>query len=543
MDKNKILFVLFLSVVKIFEVQKTSYPYLLSDLENVTWRPMIWQEKPLALVRSPSPSIHMPFENESQIPVIVPTSLTTDKAFRSIYCVHTNKIEKGSKMPESAVTAEADDKEKALLEWKQKKEARKRHREANGAVANTTSNNKRQEDHNEEEEDIIMTAAKKRRMEQEALLLVEAAKDESSTSVGGGEGRRAALASRRKQALGAIAGSGRTDNNEEQQETKISDESIHQEHDQAAEEKEKADEAVVESLLEQAANLQKNLTAEERAEMARKEEEARILREASKVQTNALQAAKEVATGVQYTDPLPTSWRPPRYVMEQGEEMWNKLRKEWHIDVSGKDVPPPLKRFVDMKLPKPIMDVLHSKNILRPSPIQIQGLPVALSSRDMCGIAFTGSGKSLAFSVPLVMAALEEELRMPLISGEGPIGIELAPSRELARQTFDLVNDFCRSISEANGYPELRCQLLIGGESVRDQLQVVQRAGVHCVVATPGRLRDILKRRAMNLLICRFICLDEADRMLDMGFDEEVGEIMNFFPRQRQTLLVSPIDF
>ena len=74
----------------------------------------------------------------------------------------------------------------------------------------------------------------------------------------------------------------------------------------------------------------------------------------------------------------------------------------------------------------------------------------------MCGIAFTGSGKSLTFSIPLVMAALEEELRMPLVAGEGPIGIVLAPSRELARQTFDLVDDFCKSISQTPEYPNLR---------------------------------------------------------------------------------------
>jgi ATP-dependent RNA helicase DDX41 len=173
---------------------------------------------------------------------------------------------------------------------------------------------------------------------------------------------------------------------------------------------------------------------------------------------------------------------------------------------------------VDCKFPSPVMDCLNSKGIKKPTPIQIQGLPVALAGRDMVGIAFTGSGKSLTFSLPLIMLALEEELRMSLIHGEGPVGIILAPSRELARQTYDLVHDFCVAISSAAGYPELRSQLLIGGESVRDQVQLVQTKGVHCVVATPGRLRDLLKRRSMNLLLCRYICLDEADRMLDMGF-------------------------
>lgn len=157
----------------------------------------------------------------------------------------------------------------------------------------------------------------------------------------------------------------------------------------------------------------------------------------------------------------------------------------------------------------------------------------------MIGIAFTGSGKTLTFGLPLVTVALEEELRMPLLPGEGPIGIILAPSRELVRQTYDTISEFCDEISKTPGYPQLRTQLIIGGEPVRDQVSTLQTQGIHCVVATPGRLRDILKRKAMRLDNCRFIALDEADRLLDLGFDEELGEIMNNFGHQRQNLLFS----
>jgi ATP-dependent RNA helicase DDX41 len=147
---------------------------------------------------------------------------------------------------------------------------------------------------------------------------------------------------------------------------------------------------------------------------------------------------------------------------------------------------------------------------------------------------YSYSGKTLSFSLPLVMAALEEEARMPLVPGEGPVGIVLAPSRELARQTYEVVTEFCAALSS-----KIRSQLLIGGESARDQIQPFRDSGVHCVVATPGRLRDFLKRRSINLEVCRYICLDEADRMLDLGFDEEVSEIMNHFHHQRQTILYS----
>ena len=295
----------------------------------------------------------------------------------------------------------------------------------------------------------------------------------------------------------------------------------------------------VESLLESATALHDTLTEEERAEMQRKEEEARIEREASKVQTNALQAASELASGVRYTTSLPSTWTAPRYILQQGDKQWSKIRDEWHMEVEGEDIPPPCKRFEDMKFAKPILEVLKRKGIKKPTPIQMQGLTVALAARDMIGIAFTGSGKTLAFGLPLIMAALEEELRMPLLPGEGPIGIILAPSRELVRQTYEVVTEYCDEISKTQGYPELRTQLVIGGEPVRDQLSTLQNDGIHCVIATPGRFRDILKRKAMNLNNCRYIALDEADRLLDLGFDEELGEIMNNFDHQRQTMLFS----
>ena len=298
---------------------------------------------------------------------------------------------------------------------------------------------------------------------------------------------------------------------------------------------------VVESLLDRVAVLHKEMSEAERHRLAQEEEEARILREAaSQVQkSHTLQAATEIASGTVYTQPMPSTWTVPRWMMTHKEEHWQALRDQWHMQVQGENVPPPMQRFADLKLPPPLLQCLREKKIVSPTPIQIQGLPVALAGRDMVGIAFTGSGKTLTFSLPLVLWALEEELRMPLRPGEGPIGILLAPSRELARQTYELVTDLCGAVSAAPQYPALRAQLMTGGTPVSEQTQVLLQQGVHCVVATPGRLRDILKRRIMHLINCRYICFDEADRMLDMGFDEEVAEIMNYFSSQRQTLLFS----
>lgn len=131
------------------------------------------------------------------------------------------------------------------------------------------------------------------------------------------------------------------------------------------------------------------------------------------------------------------------------------FRKKWHIICEGEALPPPIKSFRDMKFPEPIMKALEKKGIQRPTPIQVQGLPVLLSGRDMVGIAFTGSGKTMCFGLPLVMLALVEEHKMPLVGGEGPLGIILCPSRELATQTFENLDYFCQALGRS-GYPQPR---------------------------------------------------------------------------------------
>jgi ATP-dependent RNA helicase DDX41 len=207
--------------------------------------------------------------------------------------------------------------------------------------------------------------------------------------------------------------------------------------------------------------------------------------------------------------------------------------------------------------PPVILSALQTKGIERPTPIQVQGLPVVLSGRDMIGIAFTGSGKTIVFTLPLVMFALEEEMRVrhdecmymcvcivvsprvqvPLEPFEGPVGMIICPSRELARQTHEVLTHFTSAVL-AGGGPELRSALLIGGEDGRAQSDAIRR-GVHVIVATPGRLIDFLDKKRINLRLCRYMVLDEGDRMLDMGFDDDIHRISSYFKGQRQTLLFS----
>ncbi|KAL4399831.1 RNA helicase [Malassezia pachydermatis] len=190
-----------------------------------------------------------------------------------------------------------------------------------------------------------------------------------------------------------------------------------------------------------------------------------------------------------------------------------------------------------MKVPSCIMAYLREKHIETPSPIQMQGLPAAFSGRDMIGIASTGSGKTLTFSLPLLLFAVEAEHRLAYTGDDGPVGLIVCPSRELARQTCDSIEAMA-TVMEQDGYASIRTLLCIGGISMADQAHKL-RQGIHIVVATPGRLQDMLQHKRFHLANCTYLCLDEADRMIDMGFEEDMRNIMSFFTQQRQTLLFS----
>nr|CAH7763661.1 unnamed protein product [Callosobruchus chinensis] len=245
----------------------------------------------------------------------------------------------------------------------------------------------------------------------------------------------------------------------------------------------------------------------------------------------------ELAKGIQYSEPIKTSWRPPRFVLEMPPIRHEKLRTELRILVEGEDIPPPLKSFKEMKMHEGIIAALKEKHIKKPTPIQIQGIPTVLSGRDMIGIAFTGSGKTLVFVLPLVMFCLEQEVKLPFIKNEGPYGLIICPSRELAKQTYDIIQYYCDSLRKCH-MPEIRTCLAIGGVPVTESIEVIQR-GVHIMVATPGRLMDMLEKKIVKLSVCRYLCMDEADRMIDLGFEEDVRTIFSYFNGQRQTLLFS----
>lgn len=290
------------------------------------------------------------------------------------------------------------------------------------------------------------------------------------------------------------------------------------------------------SLLDQHTELKKMAEAKKESAMERQlKEEERILE--SVAEKKALMGVAELAKGIQYEDSLRTSWTPPRCVLALGEERHARVRIKLRILVEGEDQPPPCLSFAEMKLPRPIIAALQAKGIVKPTPIQVQGIPTVLSGRDMIGIAFTGSGKTLVFVLPIICFSLEQEIKLPFVKNEGPYGLIICPSRELAKQTYDIIQYYISHLERA-GLPRLRAVLAIGGVPVAESLEVVGK-GVHIMVATPGRLMDMLDKKTVKLDLCRYLCMDEADRMVDMGFEEDVRTIFSYFKAQRQTLLFS----
>ena len=177
-----------------------------------------------------------------------------------------------------------------------------------------------------------------------------------------------------------------------------------------------------------------------------------------------------------------------------------------------------------------ILADIASHNYETPTPIQAQGIPVALSGRDVLGCAETGSGKTASFAIPLVQHCLAQP---PLRPGDGPLALVLAPTRELAQQIDKEVAAF----SHASGRG-VRTAIVVGGVSMGDQRHEL-RSGAEVVVATPGRLIDHLQQGNTSLSRVSYVVLDEADRMLDMGFEPQIRDVLGALHPTRQTLLFS----
>lgn len=264
------------------------------------------------------------------------------------------------------------------------------------------------------------------------------------------------------------------------------------------------------------------------------ETEATLLK--SILTKRGLLSAAELVSGIKHESSLQTGWTDS---FSLGEKECREIRSKLCMSVEGEVVPMPSCSFLTMGLPNRILLKLRQKGVLKPTAIQMQGIPVILGGRDMIGIASTGSGKTLTFVLPILTSIMIEQQRMSLICGEGPLSLIICPSRELARQTHEILLSYSQKRLKEKKSESISAVLCIGGINVQEVMKEPDFEGVHVLTATPGRLRDMLYRRDLNLDICRLVCLDEADRMVDSGFEDEIQEIFSYFKTQRQTILFS----
>ena len=215
-------------------------------------------------------------------------------------------------------------------------------------------------------------------------------------------------------------------------------------------------------------------------------------------------------------------------VTARSESDVSKFRAQHAITVHGRDVPRPVETFDEAGFPAYVMSEVKAQGFPAPTAIQSQGWPMALSGRDVVGIAETGSGKTLTYCLPAIVHINAQPL---LAQGDGPIVLVLAPTRELAVQIQQEITKFGKS-------SRIRNTCVYGGVPKGGQIRDLAK-GVEVCIATPGRLIDMLESGKTNLRRVTYLVLDEADRMLDMGFEPQIRKILSQIRPDRQTCMWS----
>ena len=188
-------------------------------------------------------------------------------------------------------------------------------------------------------------------------------------------------------------------------------------------------------------------------------------------------------------------------------------------------------RFDELGLAPELLKAISDQGYTTPTPIQAQAIPIVLSGKDLMGGAQTGTGKTAAFTLPLLQRILPFANSSPSPARHPVRILMLAPTRELAIQVYE-------SVKEYSKYIPIRSLCTYGGVDIKPQIEEI-RQGIEVLVATPGRLLDLVEQKCLNFGQVQALVLDEADRMLDMGFIPDVTRIINLLPVQRQSLLFS----
>ena len=191
----------------------------------------------------------------------------------------------------------------------------------------------------------------------------------------------------------------------------------------------------------------------------------------------------------------------------------------------------PIVQFKDFGLSAEILRALNDQGYVHPTPIQAAAIPIVLQGRDVMGAAQTGTGKTAGFSLPIIQLLLAHASSSASPARHPVRALILTPTRELADQVAENVKAYCR-------HTPLRSTVVFGGMDMAPQTAAL-RAGVEIVIATPGRLLDHVQQKTLNLSQTQILVMDEADRMLDMGFLPDLQRIINLLPKKRQNLMFS----
>ena len=223
------------------------------------------------------------------------------------------------------------------------------------------------------------------------------------------------------------------------------------------------------------------------------------------------------------TKQMASTWRE-KSLEEMTDRDWRIFREEHNISFKGGKLPLPFRSWEESALPEQLLRAVNRVGYTSPSPIQMASIPIGLSGRDVIGVAQTGSGKTCAFVLPM----LAYIMRLPPMRGNeeiearGPYSLILSPTRELAQQIEEETVKFAHFL-------EYRCVSLVGGQDIEQQAFKL-RQGCEVLIGTPGRVDDCLQRRYTVLLQCNFVVLDEADRMIDYGFEPQVVKVLDAMP-------------
>ncbi|VVD04449.1 unnamed protein product [Leptidea sinapis] len=239
----------------------------------------------------------------------------------------------------------------------------------------------------------------------------------------------------------------------------------------------------------------------------------------------------------------PVTYVPPEPTLDEHEIFSSAISSGINFDkldcirvkVTGENPPRPIDSFETANLRKFVLDNILKSGYTKPTPIQKQAIPIIMDGRDLMGCAQTGSGKTAAFLLPIINMLLQDNAELVNGHCSQPQVVIVAPTRELTLQIFNEARKFAYG-------SVLKIAVAYGGTAVRHQTEQIAR-GCHILVATPGRLQDFVDRNRVSFESIRFVVLDEADRMLDMGFMPAVEKIMDHSSMvacgQRQTLMFS----